>query len=50
MPIINRLPINSNNNAGHYEVRVKRQMKNDKNHETYGNYAPIPIGSTVVVQ
>ena len=25
-------------------------MKYDKNHDTFGNYASVPIGSTVVAQ
>ena len=46
MSISNRPPINSNN----YEVLVKSQMENDKNHNTSRNYASIPIVSTIVVQ
>ena len=30
MPIINRLPINSDNDDEHYEALVNRQAKNDK--------------------
>ena len=33
MPILSRLPICPNNNDGHYEVLVKRQPKNFKNHD-----------------
>ena len=29
---------------------IKRQMKDDKNKDTFKNYVSIPIGSTVVVQ
>ena len=47
--IINRLLVSSNNDYDHYDVLVKREMKNDKNHDTYRNYASIPIGSTVAV-
>ena len=50
MPTIYRPPIGVNNDDEHYETLVKRQMKNDKNHDTYRNHAVIPIGSTVAVQ
>ena len=33
MPTINRPPIGVNNDDGHYEALVKRQAKNDKNHD-----------------
>ena len=50
MPIINRPPIGLNNDDEHYEALVKRQMKNDNNHDTPRKCAFISIGSTVVVQ
>ena len=50
MPKINKPLIGQNNNDEHYDELVKRQMKNDKNHDTPRIYASIPIGSTVVVQ
>ena len=50
MPVINRLPVNSNNDGEHYEVLLKKQAKDDKNHETFINYVSFPLGSTVVVQ
>ena len=50
MPIINRTPINSDNNDDHYEVLVKRQIRNDKNYDTARNYDLFWIGSTVVIQ
>ena len=50
MPIVNRPPIGLNNVDEHYEALIKRQMKNDKNHDTPRIYASIPIGSTVVAQ
>ena len=49
MPIINKPVIGLNNDDKHYEALVKRQMKNDKNHDTPRNCASIPIGSTVAV-
>ena len=50
MPTINKLPIGVNNDDEHYKALVKRQTKNDKNHDTSRNYAVIPIGSTVAAQ
>ena len=49
MPLIKRLQINSNNDYDHYAVLVKRQKKNDKNHDTSRNYASSTIGSMVLV-
>ena len=49
MPIINRLPINSNNDDEHYEVLVNRQVKNNKKYNTARNYDLFSIGSTVAV-
>ena len=39
-----------NNDDEHYKELVKRQTKNDNNHDTSRNYALISIGSTVAVQ
>ena len=50
MPKINRPPVNSNNDDEHYEVLVKGQTNNDKNHDTSRNDASFLLGSTVVVQ
>ena len=49
MPAVNRLPFDVNNNDEYYKALVKRQTKNDNNHDTSRNYALIPIGSTVTV-
>ena len=43
IPIINMLPINSNNNEDHCKALLKRKMKNDKNHDTSRNYTSISI-------
>ena len=48
--MVNRLPINLNNDDEHCEALVKRQTKNDKNHDTSENYASFPLQSTVAVQ
>ena len=50
MPIINRIPINSDNGDDHYEVLVKRQIRNDKNYDTARNCDLFSIGSAVAVQ
>ena len=50
MPIINRLPINSNNDNEHYEAIVTRQTKNDKIYNTVRSYNSFSIWSTVVVK
>ena len=50
MSIINRALIGLNNDDEHYEALIKRQTKNDKNHDTFRRYASISMGSTVVVQ
>ena len=49
IPIINRLPFNSNNNYDHCKALVKRQTKNDKYHGTARNYASFALRSTVAV-
>ena len=48
--MINRPPIGLNKNDKQNEELIKRQTKNDKNHDTPRMYASILIGSTVVVQ
>ena len=50
MLIINRLPINKNNDDKHYEALVTRQTRNHKNYHTAQSYDSFSIGSTVVVQ
>ena len=50
MPILTRLPFNSNDKEVHYEALINGQTKNDKNHDTPRNNAFFLIGSTVVVQ
>ena len=50
MPITDTLPIGSDNDEGHYESLIKRQIKDNKNQGTTRNHIPIPIGSTVVVK
>ena len=50
MPIIYRLPFNSDNDDEHYEALVNRQTKNDRKYDTAINYDSFSIGSTVVVQ
>ena len=50
MPVINRSPINANNDNEHYEVFVERQERADKNYDTARSCSSIPVGSTVLVQ
>ena len=50
MEIVNRLPINSNNDDEYYEAFFNRQTRNDKNSDTFRNYDTFSIGSTLVVQ
>ena len=50
MPIINRPPVGKDNDQEHYEVIIKRQMKDDKTKDTPKVYVSISIGCTVVVQ
>ena len=50
MPIINRLPINLDNDDKHYEALVNRQAKTNKKYDTARNYYLFSIRSTVVVQ
>ena len=50
MPIINRPPVNSNNDDEYCGTLVKRQTKMDKKHDTSRNNASIPLGSTAVIE
>ena len=49
MPIIKKLPINSNNDDEHYEALVSRQTRSVKNYGTSRSYVTFSIGSTVVI-
>ena len=44
MPIVNRLPINSNDDDEHYKVLIHRPTK------IMRSYASFSLGSTIVVQ
>ena len=50
MPILNRLPINLDNNEESYEALFNREAKNDKKYDTARNYDLFWIGSIIVVQ
>ena len=50
VPIINRIPINSDNDEDHYEALVRRQTRNNKNYDAARNYDLFSLGSTVAVQ
>ena len=48
--VINRPPVGIDNEHEHYEVIVKRQMKDDKGRDTIKMYVSMPIWSTVALQ
>ena len=50
MPVIDRKPIGRDNDSEHHNKLIHRQHKNDTNNDASPVFAPIPIGSTVVVQ
>ena len=50
MLILNRPPVNTDNNDEHYEKLVPRQMKTEMNYDTFRKYNSIPVWSTVAVQ
>ena len=50
MPIINRLPINSNNDNDHYEALVNRQTRKEKNYDTSRGYDSFSKRPTIVGQ
>ena len=50
MPVIDRKPIGGDSDDEYHSKLVHRQHKNDTNNDTSQVVAPIPIGSTVVVQ
>ena len=51
LPIINRPPVNTNNDDEHYEELLKdKQTNNDKSHDTFRNYVPFLLGSILAVQ
>ena len=50
MPVIDRKPINIDNDDEHHKNVMHRQGKNDQNNDTSRIFVSIPIGSTVVVQ
>ena len=50
MPVMNRLPINTDNDEEHHKALVNRQCKNEQGKDTPKNFVSLPIGSTVAVQ
>ena len=50
MPIINKLPINFDNDNKLYEALINRKATNDKKYDTARNYDLFSIGSTAVAQ
>ena len=50
MPVIDRGPIDGDNDDEYHSKLVHRQNKNDTNNDTSQVFASIPIGSSVVLQ
>ena len=50
MPVINRLPVGSDNDEEHHKVIIDRQSRNDKVDDTSKRFVSLPIGSSVVVR
>ena len=46
LQVVNRVPINTNNDDDHYEVLMGRQEKADKKYNTLKNFNSFPMGST----
>ena len=50
MPVIDRKPVNVDNDDKHHIELMHRQHKNDTNNDASQVFVSIPIGSTVAVQ
>ena len=50
MPVMDRKPINIDNDDEHHKTLMHRQGKNDQNNDTLKIFMSILIGSTVAVQ
>ena len=50
MPVMDRPPINVDNDDEHHQTLMHRQGKNDQGSDTSKLFMSIPIGSTVAVQ
>ena len=50
MPIINRIPISTDNDDEHHKPLVESQTKTDRKHDPARNYSILPIMSTVAVK
>ena len=50
MPVVNRLPIGSNNDEKHHNALINRQGRHDKDDDTSKIFNPFIVGFTVVVQ
>ena len=50
MPVMDRKPINIDNDDEHHKNVMHRQGKNDQNYDTSKIFMSLPIGSTAVVQ
>ena len=43
MPVINKLPVGSNNDEEHYKVITDRQTRNDTGNDTSKSFVSLPI-------
>ena len=50
IPVMDRPPINIDNDDEHHQTLMHREGKNDQGNDTSKMFMYIPIGSTVVVQ
>ena len=50
IPLMDRKPINIDNDVEHHKNLMHRQGKNDQNNDTSKIFMSVPIGSTVAVQ
>ena len=50
MPVMDRPPINVDNDDEHHQTLMHSQGKNDQGNDTSKIFMSIPIGSTVAVQ
>ena len=50
MPVMDRPPINIDNDDEHHQTLMQRQGKNNRGNDTSKIFMSIPIGSTVVFQ
>ena len=50
MPVMDRLPVNTDNDDEHHKAVVNRQCRNEQGKDTSKNFVSLTVGSTVMVQ